>query len=197
LTIPILEYRSFVAFTCFDADLASLEEAVDRAAVGFIRRHWSRRQSDFTLPDQVYNPPSHRGIFWSPESAPGKTAFMSNLTDGWQSLCHMLGTKEGLRTLRVRASTAREEWPVVDFEYYRGGLSCRYVRAMRDDPRWEFFQTGQPLDEENLERYSARRIRDRLTEQDVADIAAKLGWPVSRADFWKSCQPVVAVELTW
>jgi len=195
MTIAILERRSFVAFACIDADLTSVKETVDRAlSPGFdIEQRWS----DFSLPDQLYNPPSNKGTFWTPASAPDKTAFMANLTDGWHSLCHILGTDGGLRTLYVRASTTQEKWPVTDFEYYQDGLSIRYVRAMKEDPRWEFFQKGQPLAEENLQRYRARRIRDRLTEQDVADIATKLGWPISKADFWKSTQPALTVEHTW
>ncbi|WP_217267509.1 hypothetical protein [Achromobacter insolitus] len=121
---------------------------------------------------------------------------MSNLTDGWQALCHILGTEGRLRMLCVRASTLQEQWPVVDFEYFEGGLSLRYVRAIQDDSKGDFFKMGQPIPAEDLGRSNLSRTRHWLTLQDISDIATRLGWPISKAAFWTSPQAALRLQLT-
>jgi hypothetical protein len=50
----------------------------------------------------------------------------------------------------------------------------RRVQASRTDSRWDFFETGTPLPEEDLNGYLVRRKRDRLNERRVMELLGRL-----------------------
>ncbi len=41
--------------------------------------------------------------------------------------------------------------------------------------RWDFYQSGEPLPEEDVPGYAARRKRDRLNEERISQLLARLG----------------------
>ena len=45
----------------------------------------------------------------------------------------------------------------------------------REDKRWFFYQSGDPIAEEDVAAYDAKRKRDRLNEHQVALLLARLG----------------------
>jgi hypothetical protein len=55
-----------------------------------------------------------------------------------------------------------------------GELIERRVQASRTDSRWDFFETGPPLPEEDLDGYRVRRTRDRLNERRVMELLGRL-----------------------
>lgn len=56
-------------------------------------------------------------------------------------------------------------------------------RVAQEDKRWSLRQSGQPLPEEDVEAYGARRTRDRLNETLVAQFLARLGAAPWSEDF--------------
>jgi len=93
------------------------------------------------------------------------------------------------RCLRIR-STPRPELPVYIHEFCFEDISHgdikleRFVRIMWDD-RWDFWEEGDPLPVENLENYKKRRKRDRLTGEDVFDMAVYCGVPLDNPEFYE------------
>jgi hypothetical protein len=78
--------------------------------------------------------------------------------------------------------SAHDEWTTFQsgatFHHRRWDGSAvveRSVRAMQEDKRWLFFQSGPPLPEEDVGGYEVRRKRDRLNEARVAELLARLG----------------------
>ncbi|MBQ8169356.1 MAG: hypothetical protein IJZ98_01285 [Bacteroidales bacterium] len=61
----------------------------------------------------------------------------------------------------------------------------RYVRVMQD-PKWDFWEQGERLPFEQVEKYSERFIKKRLTNDMILDYALALGWDLRSPDFWKS-----------
>jgi hypothetical protein len=55
-----------------------------------------------------------------------------------------------------------------------GELIERRVQASRTDTRWDFFETGPPLPEEDLSGYLVRRKRDRLNERRLMELLGRL-----------------------
>jgi hypothetical protein len=55
------------------------------------------------------------------------------------------------------------------------GMSERSVYCGKNDQRWEFHAAGEPLLEEDLASYAARRKRDRLNEHGMLKLLARLG----------------------
>jgi hypothetical protein len=54
-------------------------------------------------------------------------------------------------------------------------LNERSVYCGKNDDHWEFHSAGEPLPEEETTAYTDRRKQDRLNEQKMLDLLAKLG----------------------
>ncbi|MFL5241347.1 MAG: hypothetical protein ACJ8FY_04510 [Gemmataceae bacterium] len=54
-------------------------------------------------------------------------------------------------------------------------MSERSVYCCKNDERWDFDAVGEPLAEEDLAAYSARRKQDRLNEQGMLKLLERLG----------------------
>ena len=103
----------------------------------------------------------------------------SFLCDGYSSLCWNLTRNHGLTTIHW---SAHDEWTTFQsgatFSYRRStdqGMIERYVQAYQEDKRWIFHSSGEPLAEENLKSYGAKRKRDRLNEAGISEILSRLG----------------------
>jgi hypothetical protein len=103
----------------------------------------------------------------------------SFLCDGYDSLCHCLTKNHRLTTVHW---SAHDEWTTfqsgAQFLYRRADGSNvieRTVQAAQTDDRWDFFQIGQPLPEEDTQLYTARRKRDRLNEEYLLQLLTRLG----------------------
>ena len=71
------------------------------------------------------------------------------------------------------------------FIYHQKERKWRVVLVERN-PRWGFFEYGVPLPFEQLEKYSERMIKKRLTNEMLLDYLLALGWDLRSPDFWKS-----------
>lgn len=71
----------------------------------------------------------------------------------------------------------------------------RLVQAARTDRRWDFFERGEPLPEEDVDGYRARRKRDRLNERRVMELLDRLdARPWDEAWYALPEQPVFRLE---
>lgn len=110
----------------------------------------------------------------------------SFLCDGYDSLCHCVTKNHRLTTVHW---SAHDEWTTFQaaslFHHRRADgskLIERSVHVVQTDKRWDFFEVGQPLPEEDIQQYAARRKRDRLNEEAVSRLLSSLGaFPWSEA----------------
>lgn len=113
----------------------------------------------------------------------------SFLCDGYDSLCSNLTRVDGLTTLAWSASD-------IDAVFQAGARFChrrrqdgeiieRTVQAASNDGKWRFFEIGEPpLPEEELGRYAARRIADRMNETVLMELFERLGARPWQEDFY-------------
>lgn len=103
----------------------------------------------------------------------------SFLCDGYDSLCWCLATNHALATLHWRSSDDDAVFQAGSSFTFRqpskSGLSERSVHCCKNDEHWEFHAVGEPLPEEDLQAYSARRKRDRFKEQGMLQLLERLG----------------------
>lgn len=77
----------------------------------------------------------------------------------------------GCRAIRAVAARSAEAYPGTILEAYgpdgdpEHGHCRRVVGAVNDGGRWTFDEFGDPFDFEHVERYKARKIRDRFTPE--------------------------------
>jgi hypothetical protein len=103
----------------------------------------------------------------------------SFLCNGYDSLCHNLTKNHGLTTLHW---SAHDEWTSfqsgASFTHRRkdgAEIVERSVAVAQEDKRWLFYAHGQPLAEEDIESYKARRKQDRLDEEKISAFLSRLG----------------------
>jgi hypothetical protein len=103
----------------------------------------------------------------------------SFLCDGYDALCWCLTKHHALTTVHW---SAHDRWTTfqsgASFHLRRSAGSTmveRSVHVGQEDNRWTFFEHGEPLPEEEVTSYRARRKRDRLNEVLVSQLLGRLG----------------------
>jgi hypothetical protein len=114
----------------------------------------------------------------------------SYLCDGFDSLCHGLTKNHGLTTVHWSSSdedAVFQAGSLFTFRKRNGEeIIERSVCCSKNDDRWKFYASGEPLPEEETARYSARRIRDRLNEEGMLALLARLGARPWDDDFYRA-----------
>ena len=190
--------REFIAATFIDSGLDEVESAIlDRLGSSPERTLNVEpvEVSPATIHRQQYNPAAMATLLWAPLTRPTGTVFFANLEDGWHTLVYNLGVVCGVSCLSIRASGNADEWPIREMLVYCDGAERRLVRVMKDDPKWEFFEQGEPLSLEDVDGYSARLLRNRLPLDRLYDYCEHLGWSVRDDRTWTSARP--GRLITW
>ncbi len=132
-------------------------------------------------------------LVFSPQAAPNHCVFVSNSADGWYTLINRMASQLQATCIRVATSLDAVDRPANSFRVYVAGRDIRYVRAMLDSDRWDFFEKGVVQPFEEISSYKKRRIKDRLTRQIVVDYLLKLDIDIRSDAFWGSDQPAVYI----
>jgi len=164
-------------------------------AFGELPRPISATATTLVFPSQPYsrNPADPPMLLWSPACAPELTAFMPQVSSGDYFIIEYACRRFGFAGVDVRSTTLDVEWPVNEFIVYESNELRRCVRALKDSPRWEFYTQGEPLDFENEEAYTARRVRDRIHRESLLGCVESWGAPVRNSGFWSSRQEAVTL----
>jgi hypothetical protein len=132
---------------------------------------------------------------------PTHSAWTAYVENGWTgtdaaSPMRVMARRLGIRCLRVVAvpHTLRKHqggrYGAVMLDVYgpkQPGKLHNYVRALgasNDGGRWVFDQEGEPFPFEQVERYQARRVRDRFTFEMLKDYLRHLGLAPFEEDFY-------------
>jgi hypothetical protein len=103
----------------------------------------------------------------------------SFLCAGYDSLCWCLTNHHGMETFHWQSSNEDAVFQAGSLftarRYLRGGLTERTVYCCKNDAHWEFHTSGEPLPEEDILRYRARRKRDRFDERGMMELLSKIG----------------------
>jgi hypothetical protein len=191
----IIRNRDFIALTCINSKsldvCRDIEDLFHKSGNDKNILELDPQNSSFELPDQPYTPYSGEMgfILWEPKNTPDKCAFMATFEDGWATLIHNIGINYKHECLNIRISKITVTYPICEFLYYQSGVEKRFIRSMKDDPRWEFYQKGESLSFEKLNYYNKRRIKDRFTEKLLLEYMNILGWDISENKFWDTEKP--------
>lgn len=175
-------------FTLIKGDRDEILEAVHKAIVSYERKEMSYDAPlNLDMTDVHYNPPAIKCQLWTPENSEGIACF-ANLEGGIPFLSYRL-----MKILQFEITQVCLEFDIdSEFNYAMRVFhhidingNERYVRVMQD-PKWDFWEQGERLPFEQVEKYSERFIKKRLTNDMILDYALALGWNLRSPDFWKS-----------
>ncbi len=122
-------------------------------------------------------------IIWEPESNENRTVFLSNSTDGLETIINA-SLPESIDIIRISVSKKDKKLPFNSFEYRRNSLT-RLIMAYDDEP-WVFYEEGNILGFENKEYYTRKLKKDRLNYEIINEYLEANSWYLNNPDFWKS-----------
>ena len=175
-------------FTLIKGDRDEILEAVHKAIVSYERKEISYDAPlNLDLTDVHYNPPAIKCQLWTPENSEGIACF-ANLENGIPFLSYRLMKIRQFEITQVCLEfdiDSEFNYAMRVFHHMDINGNERYVRVMQD-PKWDFWEQGERLPFEQVEKYSERFIKKRLTNDMILDYALALGWDLRSPDFWKS-----------
>lgn len=115
---------------------------------------------------------------------PDLTIFITNDNYFWMDLIEKISEQFSCDAIDIRLNDLSVEYPANSFQYYKDGISKRYVRAMKDWNRWEFFQSGEIMEFENPLYYKKRKIKNRLNKTILTEYLSKIGIDVTSPELW-------------
>lgn len=183
--MSILE-RDFINLSVIRAPLEAVLSSFDNYSAMRVKSE----PTFFIFPHQPYqkNQVSPPLLLWSPACAPGLTAFMPSVSSGDYFVVSYAGESFGYEVASVRSTTSKVEYPINEFVVHKDNQIQRFVRAMRDSPKWEFYEQGEPLAFENSQKYKERLIKNRLVREDIFLYLKSWGAPVISPEFWQTSQ---------
>ena len=187
-------------FTFVNADLERVSDAMVEIIEDpdcSVKRYVSRLFVDLSY--VRYTTPVKKMVLWSP--CDNHTAVYGNQSDGFYTLCNVLHLRYGFDITQICLTLDPEN--KIDNEIYDMRLfyhigkdnSMRMVRVMQD-PRWDFYEIGEPFPFEQTEKYKERIKKKRLTNDMILDYAEAMGYDVRNPEFWKS-DNATYLEWSW
>jgi hypothetical protein len=171
--------QEILVLSIFFGAANQINEGLKKAVKEAEPSNWLEKNEMFILDDCYVGYPDRgaahkkRLISLSPKSN-DFSLFTANLEDGWNSLAFGLSADIGCEALILGFSNRNVEYPVCFFSFVKNGKLLRHVSVRLDD-RWLFHQQGAPLPVEDLTKYEARIIRNRLTNDQLVKLAGHYG----------------------
>jgi hypothetical protein len=185
---PALEYNR-LNVSCFEVSIDELWKQLELVFAEYEMKMASERRplvyEDFG-PDQTTTAqaPRRAGLLSRSVKDKPATIMLTNLSDGWQTLAHAASERCACRcwhfTVCQNVQYHRNAMTVID-----NGDDRRVIYAQHD-PKWVFFERGEPLPIEDVARYRKRKVSERVTREYVLSLAEKAGFPLADDAFWRT-----------
>lgn len=127
-----------------------------------------------------------RVLIYEPRSDPQTSVLMTNLRDGWSSVCGLLAHCHLETQAQIICTPENTEYPKYALEVWRGGDSIRSLMLMKDSDQWQFYHSGAALPFETIERYDRRPKKARVDRRLIVAYLRDLGWDLGDDSFWEA-----------
>jgi hypothetical protein len=190
--VRILDVFNEFAFSIIDAPLDITANAV-RHRGAILGGEFSEKQCEldaraiYFSPYGPHNMPAIiKGILLSEVDGPRgkKTLFLSSVADGYNSMVHVLSKVIAGTQFSIRLNRKDDTYPAVFFAAISNGETIRVVYTMKDGAKWVFFEKGTPFPFEEVERYSERIKRNRLTHEMICAYLERIGYGSLSKEYW-------------
>ena len=157
LTFTIFRGCSMEKFTEVMWNHGLLNEYIDTGKAKCVRNK--------ELPVESYLNPVvtclYKFSWWESSIYPNIVFFMSNMSDGFMTLCRQLRKSLHCESIECRLCKNDNPFPLNEFCYTNPTGEVRYIRSMKED-KWSFFEMGKPLSFEDLSLYKKRLHKDKM-----------------------------------
>lgn len=136
--------------------------------------------------NQQYDAPQVKFLLFSPKSNPHTTIMFANIIDGYVNLAKYISKKYDIEyySISIFDDSQSQVMSSYHFHYYSKNRE-RHLLCYQD-PKWVFFDEGEPLWFENTSYYKQRIKKNRLNKSIIIKYLKSLGWDVNNEIFWLS-----------
>lgn len=197
----IINTYSHIKFTCLwknrEEVRRAIRQIIDRSSLG-MRTPDTEEALDlkriYVKAPQPGGKHPHHLVAFTPAARPDATVVFTNYQDGWYTLSVAISRVLECRVYRFALSSESTQWPQYFLHILDTAKDIRRVSLLHDYDRWDFYEQGEPLPDEDTLMYRKRRKRDRMTREYMIDLATRLGFPIGDDRFWQTDQPAVYFE---
>ncbi len=194
----------YLPFTCIKSSIESIEKQLrieeKEGKYRLLKGNYSCLDvldiSDMEHIKPYYRTDSYKAVLFRCVSNKDYTVLVSNLRDGWFTICNYLCSKMNVDYYQFSISNIFETDPMNRFIYFSGGDEERVVYSMKEN-KWVFCEIGNVLPFEDAENYKTRRIKDRLNKEILMKYCKRLGFNIEDESFWKGGENSLLFEHTW
>ena len=170
IIFSVLEYGDFDALTVVIKKIK--EELVVSGKAKFDTN--AININDYCNPDIGSHLPQ-KFTWWESALYPDRIFFISNLGDGWHTMCRTLQKHLKCSWAMFEMSDIKSAYSMNLFLYSKKSGIERTVMSYYDDTHWVFYDTGEPIEIENLNYYKVRLKKERISRNIVMEYMSKLG----------------------
>jgi hypothetical protein len=176
--------NKMLAFSIVNSNLTEIESIIQNGLNWSCEPQKSRKRiEEIHLNIQKGSALPPVGAFYYSCVNDNKLIFVSNLSDGWDSLLYCITEANHSSYLSFRILSGA--YPLVEMSFIDSGETVRLVRAMKED-KWLFYEKGDLLWFEDKEQYNKKRIRDRVTYDLLLSYAKKNDIDFTSSNFFKT-----------
>lgn len=123
-------------------------------------------------------------LIYSPKCKPDTTVFYTNLDDGWNHFVEHYLIKHNNWDSYYFSFADAPNILLPSFQMFNYGNGGHRYLLCQKEAKWIFYQEGNPLPFEDIERYKQRLIKKRVDTQLLLKYMRMAGWDLESDDFW-------------
>ncbi|WP_456981821.1 hypothetical protein [Luteimonas sp. A478] len=170
-------------------EIAIIKAPLD-AILGAFDSYPAMRVRSVRIPFELPSSISCEHILWSPASSPELTAVLP----GAGFVLAFANTTFRFDTLSVRSTARSGDDGLDELVYHSDGGLKRAVRVMKD-PRWVYWEEGEPLSFEDTSRYQLKIKPQRLDRSLLLTYLSAFGADVTSDAFWSTSTAAASFTL--
>lgn len=134
---------------------------------------------------QQYNAPHAQFILYAPKNNPNTTIMYANIIDGYVNLIKYVAKKCKIEYYNISIYDGTSQMMEAYHFHYYSSTRHRHILCYQD-PRWVFYEEGEPLEFEKVELYKSRLKKNRLNKEIILEYLNYLGWNIVDENFWST-----------
>jgi hypothetical protein len=134
--------------------------------------------------NQQYDAPQVKFLLFAPKSNSHTTIMFANIIDGYVNLIKYVSKQCDLEYYNISIFDDSQSQMMSSYHFHYHSKNRERHLLCYQDPKWVFFDEGEPLWFENISYYKQRIKKNRLNKSIIIEYLKSLGWDVSTEIFW-------------
>ena len=134
--------------------------------------------------NQQYNAPQVEFLLFAPKSNPYTTIMFANIIDGYVNLVKYVSKQCDIEFYNISIFDGSQSQMMNSYHFHYYSKDRERHLLCYQDPKWVFFDEGEPLWFENTSYYKQHIKKNRLNKNIIIEYLESLGWDVNNESFW-------------